>query len=77
MRQHACGCPFVVRDVEVEVVEAGEIHAGIPAARVAVLDPQVELILRRMCLLASVEIAFIEFIADVTRLEPRGAQIQQ
>ena len=68
---------LVVRGVEVEIIEPGEVDAREHATRCRIFDAQVELVLRRVRLLAAVEIAIAELIVDVARFEQRATQVQQ
>src|SRR5690349_22987751 len=70
-------CTLIVRGVEIEIVEPGEIDARIQPARMPVFDAEVELILRCVRLLPAVEIAIAIRVVDVTRFEYRAAQVQQ
>ena len=75
MREDPGRCTFIVRGIEIEIIESREIDACEQAARAVILHAQVELVLRRMRLFAAIEVAFAKLIADITRLQQRGAQI--
>src|SRR5688572_19086695 len=62
-------CTLIVRGIEIEVIEAREIDTRVQAAGVAILEAEIELILRCMRLLAAVQIALAERVIDVARFE--------
>ena len=67
---------FIVARVEVEVIDALRVEPREQTRWVSILRGERKLILRRMRLLAAVEIAIAEAIADVARLEQAEAAAQ-
>src|SRR6187455_1489280 len=64
MRKDPGRCTFVVRGIEIEIIEAREIDACEQTARAVIFHAQIVLVLRRMRLLAAIEVAVAELVAD-------------
>ena len=69
MRKDPGRCTLIVLGIKIEIIEAREIDTCEQTACTVVLEAQVVLVLGCMRLLAAIEVAVAELVADITRLE--------